>query len=372
MGAKLSWPRITLLALLVLVVPFGAGLAQGEGEALQVQITQVDTSGFPRVTVYVSVTDAQGEPVGIEPERLILEENGASIRPEELEGSVEAVSALTTLLVIDVSGSMNSAGKLETARAAAKSYVARMRPGDEVGLLSFSTVVRFVQPLTSNADALGAAIDGLRADDDTAMYDALAEAVTILSEIPGRAAIIVLTDGMDNRSEHSLEDVITQIGPAGLSISTIGLGDPTVQDASLVGLDVPALKLLAARAGGEYAYANDAAGLTALYERYARVLQSEYALTYISPGGLRDGVRRTLTVSLADSAAAPQPAAYNPGGLVPEVHAPASWPLFVGTLMLLITLLFLPALARRLFGELRAASWFPKREPPPRIKFKDS
>jgi Mg-chelatase subunit ChlD len=46
---------------------------------------------------------------------------------------------LTTLLVIDVSGSMARAGKLEAAKAAASAYVNQMRPGDRAGLLAFAT-----------------------------------------------------------------------------------------------------------------------------------------------------------------------------------------------------------------------------------------
>ena len=39
-----------------------------QSDETQVRITQVDNSQFPNVTVYVSATNAAGEPVGIDPE----------------------------------------------------------------------------------------------------------------------------------------------------------------------------------------------------------------------------------------------------------------------------------------------------------------
>lgn len=347
-------------------------LAQSSEEEPQVYITQVDTSRFPTVTVYVSVTDAEGEPIGIEPEHLVLQEDGVTIQPDQLQGDAGVVDALTTLLVIDVSGSMNSADKLNTAKTAARAYVDQMRAGDQVGVLTFNTAVSYVQPITADAGRVNAAINGLVADEDTAMYDALVEAVDTLATIQGRKAVIVLTDGMDNMSEFGLADVITHIGPSGLSISTVGLGNPEHRNETLAGLDVPALTSLASQAGGEFAYANDVDGLTRLYQRYARVLQSEYVISYTSPGSLRDGLTRHLTVSLADVGAAAQGAAYNPGGLVPEVGEPASWSFFLAALGLLVALLFLPGLIGRIVSTALPGGITSPRKRKPRIRFKDS
>jgi VWFA-related protein len=318
--------------------------AQDPGQ-LQVHITQVDTSAFPKVKVYVSVTDSAGEPAPVKLETIQLYENGKSITPTDVSG-IGASVPLTTLLVVDISGSMNYGGKLDSAKAAAAAYVDQMRSGDEAGLLSFNTRITYVQPVTADREKLKLAIQGLIATSDTAMYDALSQGIDLLKNVSGRKAIIVLTDGMDNRSKLKADDVITKIDPSGLSISTIGLGDPAQKTGSYTGINEPALISLAQRAGGSYGSVNDAAALRSLYEQYGRALQSEYVLTYTSPAKLRDGLRRTLSVKLSNfSLAAPAKAAYNPGGLVPEVAVPAasSWPLFFGLLAALIVLLFVPA-----------------------------
>jgi Ca-activated chloride channel family protein len=349
-------------------------LAQGshpataqDPEELQIHITQVDTSDFPTVTVYVSVTDASGEPVGIEPERIVLQENDVIIQPDQMQGSAGVVETLTTMLVMDISGSMNVENKLNTAKVAANAYVDRMRAGDQVGVLAFNTEANYAQPITSDLTRVKTAINALVAIDDTAMYDALTDAVEILATIQGRKAIIVLTDGMDNRSQYGLVDVLDSIGPSGLSISTVGLGNPAETE-TYAGLDVDALTSLAAQAGGEYAYANDADGLTRLYQRYAQALQSEYAIIYTSPAALRDGLTRHLSVSLADTQATDQAAAYNPGGLVPEVGEPAGWGLFLAVLALLIVLLFLPGLIAWINKLARRTSPQPHES---RIRFKE-
>ncbi len=327
-------------ALLLTLTPLSPAAAQDEG--LQIRITQVDNSNFPQVTVYVSVTGADGEPVGVAPNLIQLFENGVLVQPEQVLGSGEA-GPLTTLLVMDVSGSMYNGGKLEAAKAAAKAYVAQMRPGDETGLITFNTQVLVAQPITSDHAALEAAIDLLDARNDTAMYDALAKAVEVLQGETGRKAIIVLTDGLDNSSSVSADEVVSAVGPGGLSISTIGLGDPAAGGTNY-GLDEAGLRSLAERAGGLYAFAADAASLQTIYESYGRAMQSEYAITYTSPSALRDGVNRALTVSLGETGASAD-TAYNPGGVLPEVSS-KNWTLFGGALAGLVALAFLPGILR--------------------------
>lgn len=344
--------RYGLLALALTVAPWATALA---AVTTQVRITQVDASDFPRIRVYVSLTNAAGEPVAVDPDQLSLSENGQPVEVEAT-GAAGEFGPLTTLLVVDVSGSMNEADKLAAAKAAAQAYVDQMRAGDRAGLMVFNTQTELVQPITDDRQALSQAIAGLRARHDTAMYDALVEAVQGLQDEAGRNAILVLTDGLDNRSQHTLDQVIEQIGPAGLSISTIGLGDPSQKSASNAGLDEAALRMLAERAGGRYSYANDAASLRALYEQHGRTLQGEYVLTYTTAARLRDGVDRSLTVQLADSAAADQ-SEYNPGGLVPEVAQRVSLPLLAALGIGAAVLLLAPAVAGRVLQAVRGLRW---------------
>jgi Ca-activated chloride channel family protein len=343
---------LALVGLAGLAVPQPATAMQTGGE-VQAHVTQLDTSEFPWVTAYVSVTDAQGAPVAIDPARLEIVEDGQGIEPERIEG-LGPVESLSAMLVFDVSGSMNQGGKLEEAKRAARAFIEMMRPTDRVGLIAFDVEVHRIAPLTSDQTVLHPAIDGLGGVRDTALYDAVLAAVQDLRAAAGRRAVVVLSDGMDNSSAHTLEDVLGEIGPAGLSIYTVGLGDPQEPAGSMARLDVPALETLAERTGGDYAFASSESLLT-LFESLAQRLQSEYALRYESPRALRDGLMREISIQIRE---APSSSAaevrYNPGGLVPEVEAPAPWPVFLGAMLGLVALLLVPAAVGRALARVRS------------------
>jgi len=358
-GARHLWAGLTLASILT------AGWAplQPQAEDLTVRVTQVDRSRFPQVTVYVSATDAAGAAVPFSADEVRIEENGVAVELSAVEG-ISAVGPLSTLLVVDVSGSMDVAGKLDAAKAAARAYVDQMRPGDQAGLVAFDVEVDYVQPLTGDRQTLRRAIDGLTARRDTAMYDALIRATEILRPASGRKAVIVLTDGMDNSSRATLDDVLAGIGPAGLSISTIGLGNVQKVGVSFEGLDEPALMELAQGAGGEYGSAGESSVLVDIYERFGRTLQSEYAITYLSPSNLRDGVNRTIRVTLTGAASGAE--VYNPGGVVPEVPQEAATTIFLVGLTALLGLLILPGAAGWVLG--RASGWMPRPRAAARVR----
>jgi VWFA-related protein len=339
-----KWIRILLnVGLFLLLVFSSASTVLAQSDA-QVRITQVDNSQFPNVTVYVSVTNSAGEPVGVDPATIQISENGQVMHITDARGGGQAnervAEPLTTMLVIDISGSMDKNNKLAAAKDAAKAYVNQMRASDQAGLMTFDTQTYYVQPVTTDTATLTSAIDGLKTGGDTSMFDALVEAEKNLNAISGRKAIIVLADGLDNHSQNTVDTVIEQIGPSGLTISTVGFGDAGT--AAQSGLDEGALKSLAERSGGLYSFAAVSESLIALYQQFGRTLQSEYALTYVSSSPLRDGVNRNLTVSLSDIGATTE-TNYNPGGVLPEVPG-TSWTLFGWIMAGLLFLLFIPFL----------------------------
>jgi VWFA-related protein len=336
---------------------------------LNIRITQVDNSKFPLVTVYVSVVNAKGEPVAVNPGDLVIREGGKIVPASNFQGAGQ-VGPLTTLLVMDISGSMEKLGKIESAKSVAKEYVAQMREGDTAGIILFNTQVRTLQMIKGDRAQLAQAIDTISPGGDTAMYDALISAVNQLNGISGRKAILVYTDGLDNRSKSSVDGVINSIGRSGLTISTVGFGDVSQGASSQEALDEPVLKKLAGDTGGLYGYAANRDQLSALYASFGASMRSEYVLTYKSPYGLRNGVNRSLSVTLdsrsGSAFAQGASATYNPGGLIPEVPVADSWPLFFGLLVFIGALAagpqLLPLLPR--FSE-------KIRKPRPNIKMKE-
>ena len=104
-----KWIRSLLnLGLLLLLVFSSASTVLAQSSDAQVRITQVDNSQFPNVTLYVSVTNSAGEPVGVDPATIQISENGETMQIVDAQGGGEGgqgvAEPLTTMLVIDISG----------------------------------------------------------------------------------------------------------------------------------------------------------------------------------------------------------------------------------------------------------------------------
>src|SRR3990170_2337643 len=78
--------RILLNLILLLVLVFSSASTVFAQSDTQVRITQVDNSKFPTVTVYVSVTNSAGEPVGVDPATIQISENGESMEIVDARG----------------------------------------------------------------------------------------------------------------------------------------------------------------------------------------------------------------------------------------------------------------------------------------------
>ncbi len=317
--------------------------AQGQGP-VTLSVTQVDTSHFPQIEVYVSATDPAGKPVrNLQPSAFQLQENGKTLTVSAATRAGEQ-GTVNTVLVIDRSGSMLRSGKMDGAKKAATTFVNLMRPGDRTALIQFDTEIEVLQPLTEDKPGLLAAIQKITPrGGNTSIYDALDQANKLLAPATGRKAEILLTDGLDNSSKIGRDVVLKQAGENGLSIYSIGFGNKA-SGTNMEGIDESVLQALATASYGTYSYAPDASTLSDLYQQLSSRIQNEYRLTYTSPSALRDGVRRNIVVTATGAAQAQ--VAYNPGGIIPEVEAaaaPSSWLLFGIALVLLVGLLFAPA-----------------------------
>lgn len=331
---------ISAVALAIALTLLASGGTSAQGP-INIAVTQIDTSQFPQIQVYVSVTDAAGNPVrNADPSAFQLQENGQAMQLVAATRSGEQ-GPVNTVLVVDRTGSMAFADKMSGAKQAAATFVNLMRPGDRTALIQFDTEIDTLQPLTDDKSALLASIQKIYPRGNTALYDAIAKSGTYFENVQGRKAVIVVTDGMDNASKLNRDTLLKQVATAGYSIYTIGLGTKGAGYGSQDGIDEGALQDIAAASYGTYAYAPDADQLNGLYQQLSLKIQNEYRLSYLTPIALRDGVKRNIVVT-APGAGATQ-TAYNPGGIIPQV-APQwqAWLLFLIALILLLGLFFAP------------------------------
>lgn len=334
-----------LLFLLLLVVPLGQ--VSIESPPLT-RVTQVDASQYPDVTLYVQVAFADGRPmVGLQAGDFRVTEDGQPVTIGGFAGS--GASAITTVLVLDHSGSMEDAGKMDGAREAAQVFVQQMRPGDRTAVVAFADEPEVIQPFTGDGVLLDSALRRLRANGATRLYDGLMMGVDLLRAVSGRRALVLLTDGRDcyqmpcdeRASDATLDEVIAQAREAGVAVQVVGLGERGSAD-DRAGIDEGVLRRIADESGGGYFYTPSAGELVGLYGQLSADMQREYALTYRSPRPFYDGTRRDIAVVAAGMSAAG-------GGYVEQHFIQVQSSPVVGLMLLvpLVGALFLPVLLRR-------------------------
>jgi Ca-activated chloride channel family protein len=121
------------------------------------------------------------------------------------------------MLVVDTSGSMSEEGKLDQARQGLRVFLRQLSPRDRVGLLAFNDRITTPVPLASfseNRERLQAAVDELFPGGETAVYDATESgfrAIQHRQDASGINAVVVLTDGEDNQSQLTAEQVVSTL-----------------------------------------------------------------------------------------------------------------------------------------------------------------
>jgi len=165
-------------------------------------------AGVDMVPVAAVVRDQYGRMVrGLHASDFVVIDGGEQ-RP--VLGFDENPTAPVSLAVlIDESGSMS--GDRVRARDFVSALVAEFGrtavAGDRAALAGFSSSVREIVPFTTNLDRLQAGIEGTGAYGATAVHDAIADAARRLVPVEGRRALVVVTDGLDTRSQLTIEQV---------------------------------------------------------------------------------------------------------------------------------------------------------------------
>jgi Ca-activated chloride channel family protein len=324
------------------------------------QVAYVDKAAFPDVTVYLSVLDGSGEPAsGLTEADFSVSEDGVLQPVTDFIGSGD--QPVTAVMLIDHSGSMSDGSKMTDAIAAAVAFLDQLENGrDSLGVIAFDDTFTVLGDLRVMDDGVRAdlrsQIGVLYPGSNTAYYDAIYKAAGMLEGVPGRKVVLALTDGMDNRSSHSLNRMIEYAQDGDIVVYTIGLG---------ADVEASRLRQIARETGGQYYEEPGSGDLAQLYTDIAQGLQSEYSLTYRSPTPQLDGTTRQVEVAV-DTAAGTAVAAgsYAVGGtLAPSLNL---WACLGGPLALvvLVALLAAPGLTDRVRGRGRLAEAGPEPEPP--------
>jgi Ca-activated chloride channel homolog len=245
------------------------------------------------VTLPITVRDAKGTPVsGLQRQDFEVYENGVrqSIRIFRHEDI-----SVTVGLVIDHSGSMRP--KMTEVIAAARTFVKSSNPEDEMFVVTFNERVfpSFVGAVhfTNRFDQLDSVIRKAPLGGQTALYDAVFEALEQVGlGSREKKALIVISDGGDNASAHTLAEVLKLAGRSTAVIYAIGVFDSDDPDRN-----PEILRRLAHATGGEAYFPALPDGIIATCEGIARDMRSQYLIGYVPSPAAQQAGYRTIRVT---------------------------------------------------------------------------
>lgn len=175
--------------------PAAADTPKARTDPADLDVIKIETD---LVTIPVRVTDKSGRAItNIKQEEFKIFENGVE---KEIAYFSDVDEPFTVALMLDMSYS--SVFKLADIQDAAKKFVAQLRPGDKVMVVSFAEKPIVLCEATNDRKVLDIAIEGARIASGTSLYTALDVVLNEkLKRVTGRKAIVLLSDGVDTSSK---------------------------------------------------------------------------------------------------------------------------------------------------------------------------
>ncbi|MFP5247455.1 MAG: VWA domain-containing protein, partial [Thermoanaerobaculia bacterium] len=201
-------------------------------------------------------------------------------------------------MAIDSSGSMQLRMD-EAQKAGAQFFQNVMKKGDKAFLVAFDTEPRLVQKWSTKIADVHAGLAKVRAEDKTALYDAVIYALYHFQGVQGQRALVVISDGKDTASKFTYDQALEYARRSGVPIYGIGIGIRANENDVRFKLD-----RLCRETGGATHYIDQARDLQRVYDEIQAELRSQYILGfYPSPDIKSGGKWRELTVQVNEGKA---------------------------------------------------------------------
>jgi len=199
-------------------------------------------------------------------------------------------------LVIDNSGSMRD--KRQKVAAAAVALVKDSNKEDEAFVVNFNDDAYLDTPdFTSDINVLDQALSKIDSRGGTAMRDAIRMSIDHMKQKAKRdkKVILVVTDGNDNASNYSLENLVKAAQQSGILIYAIGLlNEEERREAKQA---KRALDLLTEATGGQAYYPKELADVERIAHQVAHDIRNQYTITYTPANQALDGSFRQIKVT---------------------------------------------------------------------------
>jgi Ca-activated chloride channel homolog len=281
---------------------------QDSGEVDEGSIVRVSTS---LIAVPTTVMDRNGRYIAN------LRKEDFRIYEDGVEQTVANFSSIekpfTVALMLDVSGSTQA--QLAQIREAANTFVGRLRLNDRLMAISFDGQVHVLTEPALVSDIRRGKLHIPAVTDGTVLYDAVDFAVKRLAQIPGRKAIVLMTDGVDESSRTSLKQTLSEIGESDILIYTVQYNTlpqlpqrlsqiknekarRKIQEHLMKGYAIsePYLRGLAEKTGGRFYRADDPSDVAPAFEAITAELGVQYSLGYYPKSNSSAGTQRSIKV----------------------------------------------------------------------------
>lgn len=243
------------------------------------------------------------EQIDVAVQQLPLSVAGAGRAPQANEltlldnGTPRPIEALTpasdqplyVILLIDYSESMLE--ELPVVKAAARQFAQRLlRPQDRIAVVGFNQRSFWLTPFTNDFNAAAAAVDHVKPSGETHLYDTAIEMLYELQKQPGRHALVVLTDGVDQGSHFTLDHLVHYARYAGVPVY------PIIKNKMLTRLmrfgvgyfEARRLASIAKDTGATYFIIKAERELPDVYAKLAQELRNQYQLAFNSDPSAAD------------------------------------------------------------------------------------
>ena len=230
------------------------------------------------VVLHVAVKDSKGGYVGglAQDSFRVMEDR----RPQQIAFFNNQDAPVTVGLLIDASGSM--APNRDLVITASMAFTKAMNPQDEFFVLGFNENIYATlpaeKPFTNHEPVLRVAlVQAIKARGQTAIYNAVNSGLEYVQKGGfERQVLIVLSDGGDNASHTTRDQVLANAQGSNAVIYTIALVDPMDPEA-----DPGFLSQLAESTGGVAFRPKSAADIDAILQRVARDIRNMYTIGYV-------------------------------------------------------------------------------------------
>jgi VWFA-related protein len=253
--------------------------------------TSVESVRVDVVQLHVSALDKSSHFVkGLAKEDFSIQEDG---RPQSMTGFEIAENLpLTIGLVVDGSGSMEK-GLSFVHDASADLFRDLIHEKDKGFVIEFREKPQFLQELTGDSNSLQRAARETRAEGATALYDSVILGLYQFRALQGRKALVVVTDGADNRSHVEFDTLLRYARSAGSPIYFIAVNIPLTDFKSR-----KVINEIATESGGEVFSIGSAAKIGEVTKRIEEELRSQYVLAFRTDSQKPPGQYRAVTVAV--------------------------------------------------------------------------